>query len=177
MFALQRCQQQAAIARQSALYLPHATWYSSDPSPFPTRISSRPLLNSQHQVLRSSTPPPHRFFCTSNTSASIQVHTWTPIALEVPRLRTRTVLTPWFSYTLDISPLLLRIVSLRQSFPSTADIRSFKFHADVFHFSVPLHLHRFHPRNVIMPMLLLSHRIGFFTFESQPFSTSISFRY
>ena len=73
MLALQRCQQQAAIARQSALYLPHATWYTSDPSPFPTRTSSSHLLNSRHQVLRSSTPPPHRLFCTSNISASIQV--------------------------------------------------------------------------------------------------------
>ena len=103
MFALQRCQQQAAFARQSALYLPHATWYTSDRSSFPTRTSSRHLLNSRHQVLRSST---HRFCARQTFPPPSRLHTWTPIALEVPTLPTRTVLTPWFSYTSDISPLL-----------------------------------------------------------------------
>ena len=55
-----------------------------------------PIIHSPHPIV----------FCRSNTSASIQVHTWTPIALEVPTLLTRTVLTPWFSYTSNISALL-----------------------------------------------------------------------
>ncbi|KIK02747.1 hypothetical protein K443DRAFT_677336 [Laccaria amethystina LaAM-08-1] len=66
---------------------------------------------------RLELPPPHRFLHLKHLILK-QVHTWTPIALKVSALRTRTVSTLWFSYTSKISaPLYLHVVSLHQSFP------------------------------------------------------------
>ena len=64
-------------------------------SPYPHVVKTPLELPTPGPPITHSPTP--SFFCTSNTSVSIQVDTWTPIALEVPTLRTRTVLTPWFS--------------------------------------------------------------------------------
>ena len=79
------------------------------------------------------------------------MHTWTPIALEAPTLRTRTVLTPWFSYTSSISALLFAHRQLRPIIPSNGRRQVLQVPRNAFHFSVP---YTSNVSNVIMPMLL-----------------------
>ena len=79
---------------------------------------------------------------------------WTPIALEVPTLRTRTVLTPWFSYTSNISALLSAHRQLTPIVPLNDRRQVLQVPRNAFHFSVPLYLQRFqrHHANVALEL-------------------------